>query len=277
MARRESRFRVGTACAVQDRMDNAVTKNFENQIVLVTGGANGIGRATALAFAREGAEVIISDVADRAGEEVVALIHSQGGRADYVHADMAQPAEIARLIDGVVQLHGRLDIAFNNAGIEGTAGLVADLSLEAWDRVLRINLTGVFVCMKHEILHMEKIGHGAIVNNASILGQVGFATASAYVSAKHGVLGLTRTAALEYASKGIRVNAVCPGFIETPMLERAGILGDEVTRKSIESMHALNRLGTAEEVAAAVLFLASRNASFITGHPLLVDGGYVAR
>jgi NAD(P)-dependent dehydrogenase (short-subunit alcohol dehydrogenase family) len=190
---------------------------------------------------------------------------------------MRDAAQIAALVQGTVQAYGRLDVAFNNAGIEGTPAPIDELSEESWERVLRVNLTAVFLCMKHQIAQMKKQGRGAIVNNASILGQVAFPNASAYVAAKHGVLGLTQSAALEYASSGIRVNAVCPGFIVTPMLERAGLLGDEGTRRMIESLHAMKRMGKPEEVAEAVLFLASPKASFIAGHSLLVDGGYVAQ
>jgi NAD(P)-dependent dehydrogenase (short-subunit alcohol dehydrogenase family) len=254
-----------------------MSRDFASQVVLITGAANGIGRATALAFAREGARVIVADVADAAGEGVVADVRKAGGEARYVHADVSSATDVETLVSGTVRSYGRLDIAFNNAGIEGTLAPVADLPDEAWSRVLGVNLTGVFLCMKHELSHMTKQGAGAIVNNASILGQVAFAGASAYTAAKHGVLGLTRCAALEYATRGIRVNAVCPGFIVTPMLERAGLLADENARKALEGLHALKRLGTPEEVAEAVLFLASPRASFITGHPLLVDGGYVAQ
>jgi NAD(P)-dependent dehydrogenase (short-subunit alcohol dehydrogenase family) len=252
-------------------------RQFENQVVLVTGGANGIGRATAEAFAREGARVVVSDMTDAAGEETVAQIRKAGGEARYVRADVRDATQIAALIEGTVRSYGRLDVAFNNAGIEGTQAPIAELSEADWERVLRVNLTAVFLCMKHEIAQMTKQGGGAIVNNASILGQVAFANASAYVAAKHGLLGLTRCAALEYAAQGIRVNAVCPGFIVTPMLERAGLLQEETARKSIESLHAMKRMGRPEEVAEAVLFLSSPKASFVVGHPLLVDGGYVAQ
>ena len=250
---------------------------FKGKVVLITGGANGIGRATAIAFAREGAKVVVSDVVPDAGEQTVAMIRAAGGEARYVHADVAKPGDVANLVAGTVAAYGRLDVAFNNAGIEGTLAPLADLPVEVWDRVLAVNLSAVFLCMKHEIAQMVRQRGGAIVNNASILGSVAFPGASAYVAAKHGLLGLTRTAAVEYATQGIRVNAVCPGFIVTPMLERAGLLSDEAMRKTLESLHPLNRLGSPDEVAEAVLFLASSKASFITGHPLLVDGGYVAK
>lgn len=251
--------------------------DFENQVVLITGGASGIGRATALAFAREGAHVIVSDIAAHAGEETVGAIRAAGGDARYVRTDMRDAEQVEALVKGTVREHGRLDVAFNNAGIEGTLAPIDELSEESWERVLRVNLTSVFLCMKYELAQMTKQGSGAIVNNASILGQVAFANASAYTAAKHGLLGLTRCAALEYASRGIRVNAVCPGFIVTPMLERAGLLQNDDVRKAIEAMHAMKRMGQPEEVAEAVLFLASQKASFIAGHPLLVDGGYVAQ
>jgi NAD(P)-dependent dehydrogenase (short-subunit alcohol dehydrogenase family) len=214
---------------------------------------------------------------DGGGEETVALIRKAGGTGRCVPCDVSKPEQVAALIDGTVQTYGRLDIAFNNAGIEGSQAPVAQLKIYEFERVIAVNLTGQFICMKRELEQMEKQGSGCIINNASILGTVGFAGAAAYVAAKHGLLGLTKTAALEYAPKGIRVNAVCPGFIVTPMLERAGLLSDPTLRQGLESLHALKRLGTPDEVAEAVVFLASSRASFITGHPLLVDGGYVAQ
>jgi NAD(P)-dependent dehydrogenase (short-subunit alcohol dehydrogenase family) len=253
-----------------------MTRELEGLVAVVTGAGNGIGRATALAFAREGAKVVVSDVDAREGEQTVAQIRQAGGEARFAAADVSKEADVISLIEGTIKSYGRLDVAFNNAGISGTQAAVADLTEAEWAQVLAVNLTGVFLCMKHELLQMEKQGSGAIVNNASILGTVGFAGAAAYTASKHGVLGLTKVAAIEYATKGIRVNAVCPGFIVTPMLERAGLLADEGLRKTLESMHAQKRLGNASEVAEAVTFLASSRASFITGHPLLVDGGFVS-
>jgi NAD(P)-dependent dehydrogenase (short-subunit alcohol dehydrogenase family) len=251
-------------------------RELEERVALVTGGGNGIGQATALAFAREGARVIVSDVDIKGGEETVGQVRQSGGDAVFAHADVSKEADVARLIEGIVRTHGRLDVAFNNAGISGAQSPLAALTEAQWAEVLAVNLTGVFLCMKHELLQMQKQGAGSIINNASILGTVGFAGASAYTASKHGVLGLTKVAALEYATQGIRVNAVCPGFIVTPMLARAGLLSDETTRKTIENLHALKRMGTSAEVAEAVTFLASTRASFITGHPLLVDGGFIA-
>jgi len=253
-----------------------MTRELEGSVAVVTGAGNGIGRATALAFAREGAKVVVSDVDGRAGEETVAQVRQAGGEARFAAADVSKEADVINLIEGTVKSYGRLDVAFNNAGISGTQGAVADLTEGQWAQVLAVNLTGVFLCMKYELLHMEKQGRGSIINNASILGTVGFAGAAAYTASKHGVLGLTKVAAIEYATKGIRVNAVCPGFIVTPMLEKAGLLADEAVRKTLEGMHAQKRMGKASEVAEAVTFLASSRASFITGHPLLVDGGFVA-
>lgn len=252
-----------------------MSKLLEGKVALVTGAAFGIGRATAVNFATEGAKVVVSDVLPE-GEETVSLIRKAGGEAIFMRADVSKASDVQSLVQGVVKAYGRLDVGFNNAGIGGSQQPVAELPEEAWQKVLAINLTGVFLCMKYELQQMEKQGGGSIVNNASILGTVAFANASAYVAAKHGVLGLTKTAALEYASKKIRINAVCPGFIETPMLQHAGLLQDEA-RKALEALHPVKRLGRPEEVARVVTFLASDQASFVTGHPMLVDGGYVAQ
>jgi NAD(P)-dependent dehydrogenase (short-subunit alcohol dehydrogenase family) len=253
-----------------------MTRELEGLVALVTGAGNGIGQATALAFAREGARVVVSDIDGRGGEQTVVQIRQAGGHAEFAAADVSQESDVIKLIEGTLTRYGRLDVAFNNAGISGAQGTVAQLTEAQWSQVLAVNLTGVFLCMKHELAQMEKQGSGSIINNASILGTVGFAGAGAYTASKHGVLGLTKVAAIEYATKGIRVNAVCPGFIATPMLEKAGLLSDDTIRKSLENMHAQKRLGTSQEVAEAVTFLASSRASFITGHPLLVDGGFVS-
>ena len=253
-----------------------MNRELEGLVALVTGAGTGIGRATALAFAREGARVVVSDIDGRNGEQTVAQIRAAGGDAQFANADVSKESDVIQLIDGTLRSYGRLDVAFNNAGISGAQGPITSLTEVQWAQVIAVNLTGVFLCMKHELAQMEKQGSGSIINNASILGTVGFAGASAYTAAKHGVLGLTKVAAIEYATKGIRINAVCPGFIATPMLERAGLLSDDTIRKSLENMHAMKRLGTSEEVAEAVAFLASARSSFITGHPLLVDGGFVS-
>src|SRR5512140_3849799 len=252
-----------------------MSKMLEGKVALVTGAAFGIGRATALNFAAEGAKVVVSDVMPE-GEETVSLIRKAGGEALFMRADVSKASDVQALVLGTVKAYGRLDVAFNNAGIAGAQQPVAELPEEAWQKVLAVNLTGVFLCMKYELQQMEKQGGGSIVNNASILGTVAFANAAAYTASKHGVLGLTKTAALECAMKNIRVNAVCPAFIETPMLERGGLLKPEA-RQALEAMHPIKRLGRPEEVARVVTFLASKEASFVTGHPMLVDGGYVAQ
>ena len=247
------------------------------EVALVTGGASGIGWAACKAFARAGARIVVSDVDEEAGSRVVNRLTGCGRDAIFVRADVSKATDVEHLIDAAVNAYGGLDIAFNNAGIEGELAPTAHYTDEAWDRVIAVNLTGVHLCMKHEIREMLKHGGGAIVNNASILGVVGFANASAYTAAKHGVLGLTKAAALEYAASHIRINAVCPAFIETPMLARAGLTADPVMRAGIEKLHPMGRLGQPDEVAAAVLWLCMPDASFITGHPLLVDGGYVVQ
>jgi len=204
------------------------------------------------------------------------MIRDQGGTAIHVTCDVSQDTDVAQLIDATVRTYGRLDYACNNAGIEGVQTPTADYPADQWDRVLAVNLTGVWLCMKHEIPAMLANG-GAIVNMASILGVVGFANAAAYTAAKHGVVGLTKVAAIEYATQGIRVNAVCPAFIATPMLERAGISPGTEMYAMVAGLHPIKRLGTPEEIAEAVLWLCSEKASFVTGHAMLVDGGYVAQ
>jgi NAD(P)-dependent dehydrogenase (short-subunit alcohol dehydrogenase family) len=250
-------------------------QKLRGEVALVTGGGSGIGWAACKAFARAGARVVVSDIDEEAGTRVVKRLTGCGRDAIFVRADISKTADVEHLIDAAVRAYGCLDIAFNNAGIEGELAPTADYPDEAWYRVIAVNLTGVRLCMKHEIKEMLKRHGGAIVNNASILGVVGFANASAYTAAKHGVLGLTKAAALEYASSHIRINAVCPAFIETPMLARAGLTTDPARRAAIEKLHPMGRLGQPDEVAAAAVWLCTPEASFITGHPLLVDGGYV--
>ncbi len=252
-----------------------MSSSFEGKVVLVTGAASGIGRATALAFARAGARTVVSDVAMQ-GEETAAAIRSAGGEALFVKCDVASGREVEAMVAGTLKAWGRLDCAFNNAGIEGTLAPLDAYPEEMWNRVLAVNLTGVWQCMKQELRAMLP-GGGAIVNCASILGRVGFANTCAYTAAKHGVLGLTKVAALEYSARRVRVNAVCPAFIETPMLDRAGVIREPAQRRDIEALHPIHRLGRAEEVASAVLWLCSDEASFVTGHALDVDGGYLAQ
>jgi NAD(P)-dependent dehydrogenase (short-subunit alcohol dehydrogenase family) len=247
----------------------------KDKVALVTGGSSGIGRAAALAFAREGAKVVVADVQVAGGQETVGLIRDAGGEAVFVRTDVASPVEVKALVDEAVQRYGRLDYAFNNAGIEGTLAPTAECSEENWNRTLEINLKGVWLCMRAEIAQMLKQGGGAIVNTASVAGLVGFQNLPAYCASKGGVVQLTRTAALEYAKMGIRINAVCPGVIRTAMVERV-TGGNPQTEAQFVAMEPVGRMGTPEEVAAAVVWLCSDAASFVTGHPMVVDGGLVA-
>lgn len=229
-----------------------------------------------MTFSQEGAQVVVSDQDVESGEITAEQIRQAGGEACFIAADVSQTDDIQRLIARVVDTYGRLDCAHNNAGIEGDAAMTIDYEESQWDRVIAINLTGVWRCMKAEIPQMLKQGGGAIVNTASAAGLIGFRGASAYVASKHGVIGLTKTAALEYAKSGIRVNAVCPGAIDTPMMGR--ITGDEP--RLVDRMVAtepVGRMGTADEIAASVVWLCSDAASFVTGHTMAVDGGMVAQ
>lgn len=249
--------------------------DFSGKVAIVTGAASGIGRAAAQLYAREGAKVIVSDVEVEGGLETVQLIKGAGGEALFVRADVSNPADCEALVNMAIEKYGRLDYACNNAGIGGEQNLTADYSVEGWQKVIGINLSGVFYCMKYEIPAMLKAGGGAIVNMASILGQVGFANASAYVTAKHGVVGLTKNAAVEYASRGVRVNAIGPAFIKTPMI--AALEEDEAMQNALISLHPIGRLGRPEEVAELVVWLSSEKASFVTGAYYAIDGGYLAR
>jgi NAD(P)-dependent dehydrogenase (short-subunit alcohol dehydrogenase family) len=248
----------------------------KGRVALVTGGAAGIGRAAALAFARDGAKVVVSDVNVAGGEETLRLVRESGGDAIFVAADVSKTADVKSLVASAVERFGRVDCAFNNAGIEGENAPTADCSEENWDRVLSINLRGIWLCMKHEIPQMLSQGSGAIVNMSSIAGLVGFGGLPAYVASKHGIVGLMKTAALEYATQGIRINAVCPGVIRTEMIDRI-TGGDPATEAQFTEMEPVKRMGTPEEVANAVLWLCSDAASFVTGHTMVVDGGAVAQ
>lgn len=248
----------------------------KGKVALVTGGSSGIGRATALAFAREGARVVVADLQYEGGEETVRLILDGGGEAVFVHADVADAAEVDAMVRGAVEAFERLDYAFNNAGIEGSTAPTAECTEENWDRVIGVNLKGTWLCMRAEIREMLRRGGGAIVNCSSVAGLVGFPGIPAYTASKHGILGLTRTAALEYAQQGIRVNAVCPGVIRTAMVERF-THQDPQTEAQLVASEPVGRMGTPEEIAAAVLWLCSDAASFVTGHAMAVDGGFVSR
>lgn len=246
------------------------------KVALVTGASSGIGRATALAFAREGAKVVVADVTVEGGEETVALVKKTGGEAIFVKTDVSKAAEVETLVNKAVATYGRLDCAHNNAGIAGKSKTVVDDTEDNWDRILAINLKGVWWCMKYEIAQMLKQGGGAIVNTASDAGLIGVRRGGAYVASKHGVVGLTKTAALEYAKAGIRVNCVCPGPIDTPMLQGIGGRNPQVIEKMATAQPG-GRLGKPEEIAEAAVWLCSDAASFVTGLPMPVDGGYMAQ
>ena len=248
---------------------------FEGNVAIVTGGGSGIGRSTAELYAREGASVMVADIDADGGQQTVDMIESSGGKAAFVEANVSSPTDCEALVARAVERFGRLDYACNNAGIPGEQTPTADYSIEGWQSLISINLSGVFYCMKYEILAMLESGGGSIVNMASILGHVGFAGSPAYVSSKHGVIGLTENVALEYGAHGIRANAVGPGFIRTPMISI--LEQDPEVMQQIVAMHPIGRLGTPEEVAELVIWLSSDKASFVTGGYYPVDGGYLAR
>lgn len=251
---------------------------FDGDVALVTGAGSGIGRTTALEFADRGASVVVADLDAEGGERTAEQIEEAGGEASFVAADVTDTAEVEAMVDAAVDAYGGLDYAFNNAGIGGDSAPVDEYDPDQWEAVIDVNLVGVFKCLRAEIARMrEQASGGVVVNNSSVLGKVGFATSSGYVAAKHGVLGLTKTAALENGETGVRVNAVCPGFIDTPLLAEAGMTEGSELRDGIAAKHAMNRLGTPEEVAGAVAWLCSDDASFVTGEALGVDGGYLAQ
>jgi NAD(P)-dependent dehydrogenase (short-subunit alcohol dehydrogenase family) len=250
---------------------------FKDKVAVVTGAGSGIGQACALAFAKEGAKVIVADIVVAGGEETVRMIEDTKGEAIFVLSDVAKSVDVNSIMAMAMKTYGRLDYACNNAGIGGPPMFTGDYLEDDWRAVIDVNLTGAWLCMKYELEIMKKQGGGAIVNMASILGKVGFATAPAYVAAKHGLIGLTETAALEYATQNIRINAVCPGFIYTPLLEKAGMKTGTDLHTQISNLHPMKRMGTSEEIANAVIWLCSDAASFITGHALMVDGGYTAQ
>ena len=245
----------------------------EGKVVIITGAASGIGEATALLFGKEGAKVVVSDINTQAGEEVVKRIEKSGGSASFFKADVSSAAENKSLVDFAVKTYGRLDIAVNNAGIGGETNKIVDMSLEGWHRVIDVNLHSIFYGMKYQIEAMLKTGKGSIINISSILGSVGFEGSVGYVAAKHAAVGMTRNAALEYSSHNIRINAVGPAFIDTPLLDQ---IDDEI-KKQLISLHPIGRLGRSQEVAELILWLGSDKASFATGAYYPIDGGYLAR
>lgn len=248
---------------------------FTGKVALVTGSASGIGKAAALAYAANGAAVVVTDTNEDLGGAVAHEIISSGGQAIFIKADVSNAIECEKLIYETVRIFGRLDTACNYAGISGELKDSADSSIENWDKVIQTNLSGVFYCLRSEIPALIKSGGGSITNISSILGQVGYPGSSAYTASKHGVVGLTKTAAIDYATRGIRINSIGPAFIETPMI--SPIIKNETIKKEIESLHPMNRLGKAAEVADLILFLSSDRASYLTGNFYPVDGGYLAK
>jgi NAD(P)-dependent dehydrogenase (short-subunit alcohol dehydrogenase family) len=252
-----------------------MTKELEGKVGLVTGGTSGIGRETAVLFAKAGVKVVVAGRREREGNETIELVRAAGGEGLFEKADVSKASEVEALIQKAVERFGRLDLAFNNAGIEGVWVPIIRQSEEDWDRTININLKGVWLCLKYEIKQMLKQGGGgSIVNMASVTGLVGGAGAAAYSASKHGVVGLTKSAALETARSGIRINAVCPAVIETPMGER--LFGAPAVHKSVVGLHPIGRFGRPAEIAEAVVWMCSDRASFMTGQSLILDGGFLA-
>jgi NAD(P)-dependent dehydrogenase (short-subunit alcohol dehydrogenase family) len=248
-------------------------EEFKNKVIVITGAASGIGRATAKLFAQSGAQVIVTDQDEKPGLETVAQIKEMGGEAMFIKCNVSDEKDVQALFSKTIQIYGRLDLAFNNAGIEGNPALTGECTSENWSRTIAVDLTGVWLCMKYELQEMEKRHQGKIVNCSSIAGLIGFENLPAYVASKHGVIGLTQTTALEYAKKGIRVNAICPGVIETPMLTRFTQGQEESMAKDVP----MGRIGKPEEIAEAVLWLCSDKSSYVTGQSLAIDGGWTSK
>jgi NAD(P)-dependent dehydrogenase (short-subunit alcohol dehydrogenase family) len=252
-------------------------KQLKGKTVFITGGLTGIGKACAIAAAMEGANVVIADIKSVALETTLKEIRAENSSAEFIECDVASMESVNAAIAFTMDKFKSLDVALNNAGVAGEAEPIHEISEENWNRVIRINLTGVFNCLKQELKIMLNYKKGVIINMASILGKVGFIGSAGYVAAKHGVIGLTKTAALEYAGYGIRVNAICPGFVDSQMLSKGGLDENETAMQKVIAMHPMNRLGKTSEIAMAFLFLASNESTFVTGASLDVDGGYLTQ
>jgi NAD(P)-dependent dehydrogenase (short-subunit alcohol dehydrogenase family) len=258
-----------------DKID-IVMKEFEGKVALVTGGGSGIGRATAIVFAREGANVVIGNRNVQRGEETVAMIKKAGGTASFKRTDVLVTKDIEALVDYAVKTYGGLDLAFNNAGVEGDVAPLVDQTEANYDAVMNVNVKGVWLSMKYEIPRILERGGGAIVNCSSVAGLIGFPNMAIYMASKHAVIGLTKVAAIEYSAQGIRINAVNPAVIDTEMVDRLAE-GLGVKKDDLVQFHPIGRLGRVEEIAEAVVWLCSKKSSFVTGHSLIVDGGFTAK
>ena len=251
-------------------------RKLENKTVFITGGLSGIGKACAIAAAKEGANLALADLKSDIVDKTIEEIKKENVKAIFIECDVSKFNQVENAVQKTIHEFGTLDIALNNAGIGGKANKVGKMTEEAWLQVISINLNGVFNCMRHQLAHMWEQKKGVIVNMSSVMGKVGFSTSSHYVAAKHGVIGLTQTAALEYATDGIRINAICPGFIDTPLLTKIGINDREDAKQRIIDLHPMKRLGKPQEIANGFIFLASDESSFISGTTLEIDGGYLS-
>lgn len=254
-----------------------IMKKLDNKTVFITGGLSGIGLACAIAAAKEGANVVVADIESALKNKSMGEIRKYNPKAEFVECNVADYTQVQFAVNKTVNTFDSLDIALNNAGIGGHASILSEMTEKMWLDVINVNLNGVFNCMKHQLVQMEKQKEGIILNMSSILGKVGFANSSHYVAAKHGVLGLTKATAIEYAALGIRINAICPGFIETPLLTKSGIVEGSDFQHEIINLHPMRRLGKSEEIAAGFIFLASSDSSFMTGTTLEIDGGYLSQ